>query len=465
MLEEGPYVPGDEAAPRASEAFAQSWRCGGLTAALSSPSIVYAEGRCVGGGTEINSAIFQRVNEELVDEWAGRYQIADFTPDILRPFYDRAAKAVNASSTPGPLGRPSEILRQGSEALGWKVSQLERGHRTCVGTNMCSFVCPTGAKQSMSVTLIPKAIRRGMRLIADCRVTRLDIKSGRVIGAVGRARDASGNRHRVRVRANNVFLCAGAIHTPALLHRSGVGGRIGHTLRVHPTIRAIAVFDEPIDAHLSRLPLYAITEFMPNQRIGGSIFSPALFAMMLAEDWSNRARLFDYWRNAGIYYGMIRPKGMGRIHTLPFANEPLVTYRHDRSDLASLSKVALRLAQAMFCAGARLVIPAVIGQKGWSNPREAAADLATGSWATKASLMTIHLFSSCPPGQALENTVTDSFGRLRGLSNLIIADASQIPDAPGCNPQATVMAMAFRNAECFQTSTPRERSRMAFRES
>src|SRR5205823_9577621 len=163
MVEEGPMAGPERAQPTATEAFPRLWRCGGLTAALGKPPVAYAEGRCVGGGTEINSAIFQRVPEELLECWAYKYVIESFQPSNLAPFYDRAFQAVNASLTPEPLGEPSEILRRGGEAMGWKVSALERAQKSCVGTNMCSTGCPTGGKRSMSVTLLPAALARGMR--------------------------------------------------------------------------------------------------------------------------------------------------------------------------------------------------------------------------------------------------------------------------------------------------------------
>jgi choline dehydrogenase-like flavoprotein len=80
---------------------------------------------------------------------------------------------------------------------------------------------------------------------------------------------------------------------------------------------------------------------------------------------------------------------------------------------------------------------------------EARRELAAGLPKALTNLMTIHLFSSCPPGESDSLTATDSFGRVWGFTDIIVADASQIPEAPGCNPQATVMAIAFRNAEAF----------------
>ena len=91
--------------------------------------IAFAEGRCVGGGTEINSAIFQRAPDDVIEGWATANHLHDFSPQMLMPFYDRAAAVVNASLTPGPAGPPTEILRRASKVMGWKTTALERGRQ------------------------------------------------------------------------------------------------------------------------------------------------------------------------------------------------------------------------------------------------------------------------------------------------------------------------------------------------
>jgi choline dehydrogenase-like flavoprotein len=44
---------------------------------------------------------------------------------------------------------------------------------------------------------------------------------------------------------------------------------------------------------------------------------------------------------------------------------------------------------------------------------------------------------------------TDSFGRVHGYDNLRVNDASLLPEAPGLNPQGTIMVIASRNSEAF----------------
>jgi len=57
--------------------------------------------------------------------------------------------------------------------MGWNVVPNRRNQLHCAGTNSCNSGCPTGAKRSMLVTSVPRALSLGARLFADCRVDRV----------------------------------------------------------------------------------------------------------------------------------------------------------------------------------------------------------------------------------------------------------------------------------------------------
>jgi choline dehydrogenase-like flavoprotein len=60
--------------------------------------------------------------------------------------------------------------------------------------------------------------------------------------------------------------------------------------------------------------------------------------------------------------------------------------------------------------------------------------------------MTVHLCSTVPMGEDPARAAADSFGLVHGAENVYVNDASLLPDAPGVNPQASIMAIAARNA-------------------
>ena len=59
VVEEGPWVDQGAVTPFSLEQMERQYRNGGLTVALGRPSIAYTEGRCAGGGTEVNSGLYR----------------------------------------------------------------------------------------------------------------------------------------------------------------------------------------------------------------------------------------------------------------------------------------------------------------------------------------------------------------------------------------------------------------------
>ena len=92
VLEEGPWVDPDALEPFSLQEMVAKYRHGGSCAALGRPAIAYAEGRCVGGSTEINSGLYHRLPPELAEEWQRDYQIDEFGTDAL----DRYARTHRA---------------------------------------------------------------------------------------------------------------------------------------------------------------------------------------------------------------------------------------------------------------------------------------------------------------------------------------------------------------------------------
>ena len=449
MLEEGRSVPAEKVPDTLSESFLKMWRAGGMTLASGPTPVAYAEGCCVGGSTEITSAIFQRPPEELIVKWAAKYSINNFSTKELAPFYDQASLLVDASLTKGKLGAHSEILRRAGILQNWEVKPLERGHKNCVGTNHCSIGCPTGAKQSMSTSVLRQYIKNGGRLISNCRVNKVIRDRMIVKGAKAKVIDLDGRCHLINIRAKHVFVCGGATQTPILLLRSGFKRGIGTGFKLHPTIRVLAEFEETIDAQKFRLPLYAITEFLPDYRLGGSVSSLPTYGMFLAEDWHLRSHMLPSYANMGMYYAMTRGTGEGSVSTVPFSKHSFVRYQLSQEDWYNIEIGLLNLTMSLFESGAKKIQPSINGMPAWNSINEMRTLISNGLPRKQCNLMTIHMFSSIRIGENPELSAANSFGKIFDAKNLYVADASLIPESPGVNPQASVMALALRVAEKF----------------
>jgi choline dehydrogenase-like flavoprotein len=440
LLEEGAYRRLDSCEPFTGAEMAQKYRCGGVTMAMGRTRIAYAEGRCVGGGSEINSGLYHRTPPEILAEWQQEFQAEGLAERELSPFFEACERDVSVSFLQVPAPPASLKLHEGATRLGWKSMEVPRWFAPGADTNGLG----TGRRQSMTETFIPRALRAGCQLRSNTRVQRL-AWTGKSWMVHGEARDGQ----RVRLEAETVFVCGGAVQTPALLIRSGVRGLVGQSLRMHPTIKIIAEFAETVNFPGMGVPVHQVKEFAPRISFGCSISSPAFLGVGMLDQPDQLQEALALWQRSAVYYAMIKPVGCGTIRVLPGFAAPLVQYKLAGQDYQALADALKKLGRLLLEAGAARLYPGLAG----IGPLKTAADLQNLPSILspgRASLMTIHLFSSCPMGEDRRKCVTDSFGRVRGVRNLFINDASLLCTAPGVNPQGSVMAIARRNAQKFQ---------------
>lgn len=442
VVEEGDWIEQGSVKPFSLEQMATQYRSGGVTVAIGRPTVAYTEGRCAGGGTEVNSGLYKRPPHEVLTAWRSDYRIADLDLNAIDTIADEVERDLSVSLVPGETTAASRALARGAEALGWRTGEIPRWMTYPERGDAVS-----GQRQSMTVTYLPRAVAAGAHLATGIRVDHLEVVDGTARAAIVERSD--GRRGRISFR--HVFVCGGAIQTPALLQRSRIRGRIGATLAVHPTVKLAARFPEPINVD-DDVPVHQVTEFFPYTSFGGSASQAGLLALALNDNWREfRSQITD-WRRMSVYYAAITSEGRGRVQAVPGLRDPVVTYRLTRNDRHLLGTGLGRLALAMLAAGAEAVYPSFRGAPVVKRPADVAR-LEAGFRATRASVMTVHLCSTVPIGEDPSRCGADSFGRVHGTTNVRVNDASLLPTAPGVNPQATVMAIAIRNVRRFIEET------------
>jgi choline dehydrogenase-like flavoprotein len=442
VLEEGPWVDPDALEPFSLPEMVAKYRHGGSCAALGRPAIAYAEGRCVGGSTEINSGLYHRLPADLAAEWRRDYEIDEFGPGSLDRYADRIEQELGVSLLPGAPPPSSAVLERGATKLGWRSVEFSRVFR--YETN------GRAVKQTMARTLLPRAIEAGALVMPDCRVDRLVRNGPRIVGACCIRTLPDGTMRGLLVRAEHVFVCAGATQTPALLQRSGIRRNIGRGLKMHPTVKIAARFDSLIDH--GDVPMHRVTEFAPGLTIGGSASRRGHVALALADSDADYADALAHWEHVAVYYAAIRSEGSGRVLALPGLASPLVTYQLTEGDMSRLARALVHLGEVLLAAGATEMYPSVTG----GGVARGAGDLV--QWwdaltRNRANLMTVHLTSTVRIGEDRTKTGADSFGRVWGYDNLRVNDASLLPEAPGVNPQGPIMAVVARNSDQFLAAT------------
>ena len=459
ILEEGRDLPLESCRSFSIEEMTQKYRAGGLNPLLGNAKVAFAEGCTVGGGSEINSGLYHRTPPELLERWRSEFQLRDTMEKDLLPHFQYCEDALDVGTSPGATPLASRKLEDGARNLGWRAMEVPRwfkfdgstGHGSTgdrpagdrsAGDGTATDGCPTGTRQSMTRTFVPRARQAGARLMAESRAIRLR-RSGSgwtVLSSV------QGQLHEIR--AEHVFVCGGAVQTPLLLRRSGITKNIGNSLAIHPTVKAVALFDEEVNHEELGVGVHQVKEFSPRMSFGCSISSLPYLALALGDYSGQQSAVESRWRHMAIYYAMITGPQTGAVRPVFDLPDPLIRYRLSAQDLRDLATALRRLTRLLLAAGARIVYPSMAG----ARPITGEDELSTIPGALppdRSNLMTIHLFSSCPMGEDRERCATNSMGQVHGMPNLYINDASLIPTAPGVNPQGTVMALARRNTLHF----------------
>ena len=178
VVEEGPWVEQGSVVPFSLEQMDRQYRSGGVTVALGLPSIAYTEGRCAGGGTEVNSGLYRRPPAETLERWRSEYGIVDFASDEIEAICDEVEQALSVQPVPGAHTAPSEKLRLGAERLGWRHDEIPRWMAYPEQGNAVD-----GRRQSMTVTYLPRARCAGARILVDHRLDRLLMNGDRAVAA------------------------------------------------------------------------------------------------------------------------------------------------------------------------------------------------------------------------------------------------------------------------------------------
>jgi choline dehydrogenase-like flavoprotein len=450
VIEEGGYHPTESFTAGTGQALRTLYRDGGGGMAIGRPSVLFAEGRCVGGSTVVNGGMSWRTPERVLAGWSAQGVEAIGDGELDQYFARAETRHSVGLQDPETIGRDSQLLKAGADAKGWAVVANRRNQLHCAGTNSCTTGCPTGAKRSMLVTSVPRALAFGARLFADCRVDRITRSGSAVTGVTGHfVRPGGRPGPRLTVRARAVIVAGGAIQTPALLARSGLrsaSGQLGRNLSLHPNATVIAFFDQDVTGWHGVHQAFQVREFMSEGLVltAQNLTPPQLAGIIQSYGPELGELMADYNRivTAG---PLVSDTGTGRVRIVPGLG-PQVFYRLADADADRVVRGVELTAEALFAAGARRVLLPFDGAPAVRSPGQLRDLLGRPVAKRSIQLYSIHLMGTARMNADPRRGVVDSFGAFHGVPGLFVADASLFPGPTGINPMETIIALAMRNA-------------------
>jgi choline dehydrogenase-like flavoprotein len=445
VLEEGQHHPTESFGRRAPlDRFTELYRDGGATVAVGTPPLLLPTGRAVGGTTLVNSGTCYRTPPHVLARWSRDF---GFTlADGFDLHLDEAERTLHVATQPlDVLGNNGRIALTGARELGWQAAPLRRNAPGCQGSCQCVVGCPTGAKQSVQLSVLPDACAAGARIVTGARVERILVDADRP----GGPRAAGVRVHRdnggAEILAPLVVVAAGALQSPPLLRRSGLGRhpRLGRNLSVHPATSVAGRFAEPVTAWQGVLQSVGVEEHHDTGiLIEATATPPGMGSFVLPGLGAELRRELENADRLATLGAMIadRPSGhvLGRDSTL-------IRYALDRRDAGRLMMAVRAMGRLLFAAGAEEVLTGIPHTPRVRSLPQLDAVLAATT-ARQLHLSAYHPTGTVAAGSDPQRFPADPAGRLRGVHGVLVADGSVLPSCPQVNPQLSIMAAALATA-------------------
>ena len=460
-------------------------------ASTANKSEYWARGRVLGGSTSINGMMYVRgmptdfdsLAEQTSEDWNWQHigqAYAKLENHELGPAETRGDKGPIHITLPTHRDRLSEAQIAAGHALGWGSKRDMNEPDDSVAIGYAPRTVHKGKRESASKAFLrPAMARSNMTVITGAVVDRVLFEDKK---AVGVSAIVAGQPKEFRVDGD-VILCSGALATPSILERSGVGNpkileplgikmvhanpSVGENLIEHRAILIQSRLNENISHNKQygglRVLWHALKYFLG---LDGLMSAAAyeIVGWLKTDPGQNRPNAqilvapfsFNMEDRTQIEAipGMhvcaytLRPSSRGRIHiesTDP--NQPAsIEANHHATDKDKQEMVALVRSVRKYLATEPLA--GFIAEETSPGPEYQSDEEILAAY-DKFGTCGYHAVGSCRMGKD-EASVIDPQTRVRGVSNLRIMDTSAMPAIPSGNTNGPTMAMAWRAADIIQ---------------
>ena len=438
-------------------------------------------GRAMGGSSTINGQIAIRAMPDDLDRWAA-LGCTGWGWEAMLPYFCKLETDVDFGAAPyhgdaGPIpvyrapvgdwGNVDRALRGAALDLGYGWCD---DHNAPAGTGASPFAINSRAGVRVSTNdgyLEPVRGRANLDIVGGALVDAVAMEGNRPHASGVRVR-LGGQAHTPRAR-REVILCAGAIHSPAILQRSGIGPAallaglgiapvsdrpVGENLLDHPLMGALlhlredARVDTPMHRHTNCCLRYS------SGLAGAGENDMIMIAGNLAGNALTRNRTLPGTDTAlgriavSVYQAFSR--GTVQITGRDPAVDPEVHERmlSDPRDLLRMRDGVRRLREVCRHACVAAVAHRVeYGVTGRGMDEDLEGD-ALDEWLFAECGDAQHASGTCRMGAADDpRAVVDPECRVIGCTGLRVVDASVMPEVPRANTHLTTVAIAERMAD------------------
>jgi len=429
-------------------------------------------GAGLGGGTTVNWQNCIRTPDHVRAEWEQVHGLEGLAGGDYDRHLDAVLERIAANDECSDYNDYHLRLEEACSALGLAFKRIVRNTNPQVydpaTAGYVHFGDQTGGKQGTLKTFLQDAYDNGATIVTRCRADLVLVENGHAEGVEATFTGADGRESKLVVRARQVVIACGALESPALLLRSGIGGpACGKYLHLHPGGAITGIYPEPQKGWWGA-PQAGLSDSFANLEDGHGFliecpaYSPGLAGAatpwLSGRDHKEQMAKADH---AASFVFLIRDRGHGEV-TIDAAGEAVHTYLiTDELDQRNYRKARTTLVRLHEAAGATEV---AVGGGGriatWKRGEDLdafAAEIDAMPFTPGSlPLFSAHQMGSCRMGTDPRTSVCNTQGELHDTAGVWIGDGSALPTAPGSNPMITIMAMAHRTAEAMLAGPSRE---------
>lgn len=426
--------------------------------------VIVLAGSALGGGTLINWGASFRTPEHVRVEWEREHGCDGLTGAEFTAALDAVTARLGVNTEAAWPSPEAGLLERACDRLGLGCGVIPINTPACADPALCgwcAFGCAAGRKQSTLETYLADAAEHGARIVVGAEARRVLLDGRRAAGV-----EAGVGAHTLTVKARVVVAAAGALHTPALLLRSGLGNpNIGRHLRLHPTVAVVGDYPEAVEPWRGPLLTRYVNQWadLDGRHYGVVIeHAPAHPGLIgLGTVWRSGEQHKQAMRRAqhsAFFIAITRDRAGGRV-TLDRQGRPVLNYQLSAADGRHL----LRGLQAGFQLHAAAGATEISGPHSGLAPFQPAGGgleryfqqvARAGLDANRLTIFSAHQMGACRMGGRRAAAALTPQAESWDVSNLFVADASVFPTASGVNPMITIMALAHRTAQVVKTRLP-----------
>src|SRR4051794_31785378 len=441
------------------------WRGGPTPTADGNVSL--QAGTALGGGTVINWTNCLRTYPWVREQWAREFGLEGVDGSEYERHLDTVLGRIGATDELSDLNVPQQRMKEGCEALGWDFRKVVRNadpsRYSYESAGHLGFGDRSGSKNSADKTWLLDAAEHDAEIVVRCRATRVLVEGGRAAGVEAVYAPPGEEPRTVTVRASTVVVACGALESPALLLRSGIGGpAVGDYLRLHPALAVFGTYPTEQNAFLGA-PHAGLSHEFENVEDGhgflieGAQYTPGLTGSAIP--WTSGAEhkeMMTTVPNGASFITLLRDRGHGQV-TVDANGEAVPWYDvSDELDQQHLCLSIEKLSRLHHAAGAVQIASLGGGLPLWRYGDDLDAFIEKAQRAPLRAggqrLFSAHQMGTCRMGTDPATSVANPWGELHDVKGVWIGDGSAFPTPTGTNPMVSIMALARRTAEAIAGS-------------